>query len=158
MITIFTSTEEATRTIGTALGQAVEPGDILLLSGGLGAGKTVLAQGIAQGIQVTEAVTSPTFGLMHVYDGRIPVYHFDLYRLRCPEELYDLDYEEYFYGEGAALVEWPERLKALMPHDYLLLSIIQGTDGLGRHIQGIAMGMGHHRLLEVLKSYENPRH
>ena len=150
MITIYATTEEDTRSIGAALGQAVEPGDILLLSGGLGAGKTVLAQGIARGLQVTGAVTSPTFGLMHVYEGRIPVYHFDLYRLRFPEELYDLDYEEYFYGDGAALVEWPERLKGLMPKEYLLLSIGKGTEGVGRHIKGIAAGIGCQRLLEVL--------
>ncbi|MCR4605848.1 MAG: tRNA (adenosine(37)-N6)-threonylcarbamoyltransferase complex ATPase subunit type 1 TsaE [Eubacterium sp.] len=90
-------------------------GDILLLYGDLGVGKTVFAKGFAAGLGIDEPVTSPTFTLVHEYEGTKKLYHFDLYRIGDPDELYDIGYEEYFYSDGISLVEWPERLEDLKP-------------------------------------------
>ncbi len=149
--------EEDTGTIGFKIGKIAKASDILLLSGDLGSGKTVLAKGIAAGAGVSAPITSPTYTLMNLYEGNCPVYHFDLYRLRLPEELYDLDYEEYFYGDGITLVEWPERLGFLMPDNYLSLTIIHDLENEGRRIQVVAAGQAYHKYLEVLKTYEGAR-
>lgn len=99
------------------LGGRLVPGTVVGLIGALGSGKTCLAQGICRGLGVEEYVTSPSFVLIREYLGRMPVYHFDLYRLRDAEELFDLGYEEYFYGDGVCLVEWAERAQSLWPED-----------------------------------------
>ncbi len=103
--------------MGVELGACLVPGTVVGLIGELGSGKTCLAQGICRGLGVKEYVTSPSFVLIHEYEGRLPVYHFDLYRLRDAEELFDLGYEEYFYGDGVCLVEWAERAHSLWPED-----------------------------------------
>jgi tRNA threonylcarbamoyladenosine biosynthesis protein TsaE len=100
---------EETQKVGMELGARLVPGTVVGLIGALGSGKTCLAQGICRGLGVEEYVTSPSFVLIHEYEGRLPVYHFDLYRLRDAEALFDLGYEEYFYGDGVCLVEWAER-------------------------------------------------
>ncbi len=106
-----------TQKVGMELGARLVPGTVVGLIGELGSGKTCLAQGICRGLGVEEYVTSPSFVLIHEYEGRMPVYHFDLYRLREAEELFDLGYEEYFYGDGVCLVEWAERAASLWPED-----------------------------------------
>lgn len=112
-----TSGAEETQKVGMELGAHLLPGTVVGLIGALGSGKTCLAQGICRGLGVEEYVTSPSFVLIHEYEGRLPVYHFDLYRLREAEELFDLGYEEYFYGDGVCLVEWAERAASLWPED-----------------------------------------
>jgi len=99
------------------LGLALQQPLTLLLSGPLGSGKTLLVQGLASGLGVadTVAVTSPTYGVMHCYEGRLPLYHFDLYRLAEPDELSELGLEEYLWGQGVAVVEWAERLGLELP-------------------------------------------
>ncbi len=128
MIPIELSTLTETQALGEFLGKVALPGDIITLEGGLGAGKTTLAQFVARGIEVDESfyITSPSFSLLHEYPGRIPFYHFDLYRINNEEELEMLGFEEYFYGDGLTIIEWPERLCSLMPTErlHLVLSIV----------------------------------
>ena len=111
---------EETKHFGIRLGELAEPTDVYTLTGTLGAGKTTLTQFIGHGLGVPTNcyITSPTFSLMHEYQGRIPLYHMDLYRISS-EELYELGFEDYLYGEGLTVVEWPDRLGELMPDDRL---------------------------------------
>lgn len=111
--------------IGRKLAHGLRRGDIICLSGQLGSGKTVLTKGIAEGIGFKkEAVVSPTFVIIRQYDkGKLPLYHFDLYRLRSPEDIQSLGYEEYFFGEGVTVVEWSDKLKHLMPKEYLSIEV-----------------------------------
>lgn len=104
---------------GARVGKHATAGLVICLWGDLGAGKTQLAKGVAQGLGIGEHVTSPTFNLINEYKGRLPLYHMDLYRLGDPEEAWELGLEEYFFGSGLSLVEWPERLGDLMPAERL---------------------------------------
>ncbi|HEY3297036.1 MAG TPA: tRNA (adenosine(37)-N6)-threonylcarbamoyltransferase complex ATPase subunit type 1 TsaE [Armatimonadota bacterium] len=124
---IQTNNPSETEELGARIGSALEPGMVLALIGDLGAGKTTLTKGIARGLEVSDLVHSPTFNLIHEHHGRIPVYHFDLYRLTTPEQLEDLGYEDYFYGEGTAVVEWPEKIMNMLPADHIEIRI-KGTD------------------------------
>ncbi len=116
---------------GRLLGREARPGDVFTLTGDLGAGKTTLTQAIGQGLEVPEScyITSPTFSLLHEYPGRFPLYHMDLYRLAGEEEVEELGFEDYIYGEGLTVIEWPDRLGSLMPEDRLdiELSIVSET-------------------------------
>jgi tRNA threonylcarbamoyladenosine biosynthesis protein TsaE len=120
---IVTAAPEATFALGEALGRRLEAGDLVMLSGDLGAGKTALAQGIAAGLGVTEPVSSPTFALVHEYRGRVRVWHLDVYRLRGPEELADLSWDDLLRGGGVLLVEWPERIREALPPERLDLAL-----------------------------------
>ena len=123
-MTVFTThSEQETVALGQKIGSLLKPGAIVLIYGDLGAGKTVLSRGIARGLGAEVAVTSPTFTLMHLYQGRLEVYHFDLYRLGDPEEILDLGYDELFYGSGVSIVEWPERLGYLAPDECIIIDI-----------------------------------
>lgn len=110
---------QATRLAGEKLGRVCQPGDVILLEGNLGAGKTALTQGIARGLGVPGVVNSPTFTLVKEYAGRLPLYHFDLYRLDDPAEALDLGIEEYLEGQGVCVVEWAERAEGIWPPDHL---------------------------------------
>lgn len=111
--------------MGTRLGALLNGGDFIALSGDLGAGKTHFAKGIATGLGVDPAVpiTSPTYTLLNIYSGRIPFYHFDLYRLHGDQDILDLGFEEYFYGNGVCVVEWAERLRELLPPEHLMVTM-----------------------------------
>ena len=115
------STLERTEAFGENLGKIVTPGDVITLEGPLGAGKTALTKAIARGLGVDPRiyVTSPTFSLLHEYQGRIPLYHMDLYRLAGEDEIESLGFSEYMYGSGLTVIEWPERLGSLMPSERL---------------------------------------
>ncbi len=122
---MISNSAEETRQLGARLAEELRPGDVILLEGPLGAGKSELARGIAQGLGVTETVTSPSFTILNVYQsGRIPLYHFDWYRLESAEELYELGMEEYLGGDGAALVEWPGRCPDALPGDFMMIEIL----------------------------------
>lgn len=108
--------EKDTFACGQKIGKEANPGDIYLLEGDLGVGKTVFAKGLADGLGITEPVTSPTFTILQEYEGgRLPLYHFDVYRIADPEEMYELGYENYFFGEGVCLIEWAALIEELLP-------------------------------------------
>ncbi|HXE72628.1 MAG TPA: tRNA (adenosine(37)-N6)-threonylcarbamoyltransferase complex ATPase subunit type 1 TsaE [Candidatus Nitrosotenuis sp.] len=107
--------EEETEALGEALGRSLQAGDVVALYGDLGSGKTTLVRGVCRGLGASEPVSSPTFVLLNVYHGRLPIYHFDAYRLTGSEELWEIGAEELFYGEGVCLVEWAERAADLLP-------------------------------------------
>lgn len=111
-----TNSPRETFEAGRRLGLSAQPGDIYMLNGGLGAGKTVFTQGIAAGLGILEQVNSPTFTVLQVYDGgRMPFYHFDVYRIGDIEEMEEIGYEECFYGEGLCVIEWAELIEGLIP-------------------------------------------
>jgi len=112
-----------TRRLGARLAELLAPGDVVLLGGNLGAGKTVFAQGVAEGLGIKEPVTSPTFTLIHEYEGRLPLFHVDLYRIGGDAEASDLGLEEYLYGDGVTLIEWAERASGLVPPEHLLVAL-----------------------------------
>lgn len=116
---VTTRSAEETLALGEALGRLLEAGDVVGLSGELGAGKTALAQGIGRGLEVVDPVTSPTFALVHEYRGRLPVWHLDTYRVRSLDELIDLSWQDLLAGGGVVLVEWPERIEPALPPDRL---------------------------------------
>jgi tRNA threonylcarbamoyladenosine biosynthesis protein TsaE len=122
---IVTKSGAETIELGARLGRLLAPGDFIALVGELGAGKTQFAKGIAAGLEVDPGtpVTSPTYTILNIYQGRLPLYHFDLYRLHGAEEVADLGFEEYFYGKGACVVEWAERLGEELPEQVLTVSL-----------------------------------
>lgn len=116
---VFHSRSEGeTFEIGFSMGQKCRPGDILLLEGDLGVGKTVFSKGFGKGLGIEEPISSPTFTIVQIYDGgRIPLYHFDAYRIGDVEEMEEIGYEDYFYGRGACLIEWASRIEEILPED-----------------------------------------
>ena len=113
---MITKSAAETRALGEKLAARLRPGDVLLLEGDLGAGKSELTRGIAKGLGVAETVTSPSFTILNVYEsGRYPLYHFDWYRLESSEELYELGMDEFLCGDGIAVVEWPGRCPDAVP-------------------------------------------
>lgn len=122
---VYESTSaEMTFEFGKKIGSLVKPGDIICLDGNLGVGKTVFTQGVAAGLGIDEPVCSPTFTLIQEYhEGRIPLYHFDVYRIDGPWDMDDLGYEEYFFGDGVCLVEWGNLIKELMPDNTVYVTI-----------------------------------
>lgn len=119
-----TNSPEETYEIGKQLGESAQAGMILCLNGDLGTGKTVFTQGFAAGLGIEEPVNSPTFTIVQVYEeGRLPLYHFDVYRIGDPEEMDEIGYEDYFYGEGVSLVEWAELIEELIPPEAIQVTI-----------------------------------
>lgn len=113
---IETNSPEETFAAGRKLGMTAKPGEIYTLSGDLVVGKTVFTQGVAAGLGITEHVNSPTFTIVQVYEsGRLPFYHFDVYRIGEVDEMEEIGYEDYFYGNGLCIVEWAERIRELIP-------------------------------------------
>lgn len=151
MIEIITHSPEETRALGGRLSQILKPGDAVCLTGTLGAGKTLLVQGIAAGFGIgDDAVTSPTFTIMHVYEGELSLYHFDLYRLDDPVQLYDIGFEEYVYADGVALIEWADKFPEHMPRECLWLTITS-TGASERLISIKAAGAHYQDILEGFK-------
>ena len=123
---------EETYALGKKLGEEAKPGAVYCLSGDLGVGKTVFTKGFAVGLGVTDTVNSPTFTIVQEYKGRLPFYHFDVYRIEEPEEMEEIGYEDYFYGDGACMIEWAELIEELIPADAVKVRISKdlqkGTD------------------------------
>lgn len=116
--------EKDTFDLGKKLGADAKPGQIVCIDGDLGVGKTVFTKGFAEGLGVGDDVVSPTFTIIQEYtDGRLPMYHFDVYRIGHPDEMYDIGYEEYFYGDGVCLVEWSSRIEELLPEESVHINI-----------------------------------
>jgi tRNA threonylcarbamoyladenosine biosynthesis protein TsaE len=120
---LISHSPEDTKKIGAIVGELAIPGDVLLLEGKLGAGKTCLTQGIALGLGIDDYVLSPTFVIMRELYGRLPLYHIDLYRLDDIEESMDLGLDDYLYGDGLSVVEWAEKAISIMPRNRLLIRI-----------------------------------
>ncbi|MCD7835675.1 MAG: tRNA (adenosine(37)-N6)-threonylcarbamoyltransferase complex ATPase subunit type 1 TsaE [Lachnospiraceae bacterium] len=121
---IETNSAGETLALGEKIGEAAEPGQLYTLIGELGVGKTVFTQGVARGLGITEHVCSPTFTILQVYDsGRLPFYHFDVYRITEVEEMEEIGYEDCFYGEGLCLVEWADMIDGLLPQHYRRITI-----------------------------------
>ena len=110
--------------LGRELGRNAKPGSVYALIGDLGVGKTVFTQGVAAGLEIKEHINSPTFTIVQVYEeGRLPFYHFDVYRIGDPEEMEEIGYEDYFYGEGVCFVEWANLIEELMPEHTVTVTI-----------------------------------
>jgi tRNA threonylcarbamoyladenosine biosynthesis protein TsaE len=120
---IVSHSDRQTRQIGERLGGLCQPGDLILLEGGLGSGKTTLAQGIGRGLGVGRPINRPTFTLVKEYGGRLPLYHFDFYRLEDPAEVADLGLDEYLDGDGVCVVEWADRAAPLWPERCLRIRL-----------------------------------
>ena len=147
---IYTNCSEETQAVGRVLGENALPGDIFLLSGPLGAGKTCLTQGIGMGLGVAGHVRSPTFVLMTRYHGRLPLHHIDLYRLGGPEEVWDLGLEEQLFGEGVCVVEWAERALELFPGESLSMSLDYGETDDQRTISFVQCPDRYRAMLEKI--------
>ena len=119
-----TRSPEETFRVGMRLGQEAKAGQVFTLTGDLGVGKTVFTQGLAKGLGIEEAVNSPTFTIVQIYEGgRLPFYHFDAYRIGDVEEMEEIGYEDCFYGEGVSLVEWPQLIAEIIPEDACRIGI-----------------------------------
>lgn len=122
--TIETNSPEETFALGRQIGEQAEPGEVYTLIGDLGVGKTVFTQGLAVGLDIQDAVNSPTFTIVQVYeDGRIPFYHFDVYRIGDVEEMDEVGYEDYVYGEGVSLIEWADLIEEILPEHYRRITV-----------------------------------
>jgi len=147
----FSDSPGSTEALAGRLSQLLLPGDFISLRGELGAGKTKFASGVAKGLGVDPStpITSPTYTLLNIYQGRIPLYHFDLYRLSGDNDVVDLGFSEYFYGNGICLVEWAERLHDELPQSRLEIRLSH-LDADTRDIELISTSSRYDRLLELL--------
>ncbi len=123
-IILETFSPEETFALGEKMGREAKPGEVYTLIGDLGVGKTVLTQGIAKGLDITEPICSPTFTIVQVYEeGRMPFYHFDVYRIGDIEEMDEIGYEDYFYGDGLCMIEWANLIQEILPEHYRQITI-----------------------------------
>jgi tRNA threonylcarbamoyladenosine biosynthesis protein TsaE len=124
-----TNSAEETYKVGYAMGEKAGPGEVIALIGDLGVGKTVFTQGFAAGLGVAEPVNSPTFTILQVYeDGRIPLYHFDVYRIEDPEEMFEVGFDDYLYGQGVCLIEWANIVEEILPEHRKVVTIEKQLD------------------------------
>lgn len=112
-----------TKNIAKAFAKELQPGDVVCLCGDLGVGKTAFTQGLAAGLEIEEVVCSPTFTIVNCYNGRLPLYHFDVYRIMDCDEMDEIGYEEYVYGDGVTVIEWPEMIRDILPENRYDVSI-----------------------------------
>ena len=149
--------EETTLALGRRIGAALRDGDVILLRGEMGAGKSVFSRGVARGIGVEGPVPSPTFTLMNIHEGTSKkMYHFDLYRLDDADALYEMGFEEYIPSlDGATFIEWPEMAEEAMPEDALTATLTYGDDGLTRRVELTPGGaFDEKRIDEIVKQME----
>jgi tRNA threonylcarbamoyladenosine biosynthesis protein TsaE len=147
---LITHSPEETQALGKSLGKIAAAGDVILLVGKLGAGKTCLTQGIAWGLGSDDYAASPSFVLVRELYGRLPLYHVDFYRLENLEEIAELGLDEYFYGKGVTVVEWAEKASALLPPEHLLIEMEYVSDN-ERRLKIRARGKRYRKVLEQLK-------
>tara|TARA_B100002003_G_scaffold158302_1_gene146930 strand:+ start:512 stop:1003 length:492 start_codon:yes stop_codon:yes gene_type:complete len=149
---LVSKSSEQTQELGRSIGELALPGDVFLLVGKLGAGKTCLTQGIAWGLGIDEYASSPTFVIMRELYGRLPVYHVDLYRLDDIEESLDLGLDDYLYGRGICVVEWAEKALSILPRHHLLINISYLSESdTGRSIQMEANGQRYLEMVDRLR-------
>jgi len=146
---LITHSPEETRELGEGIGRLAQPGDIYLLVGQLGAGKTCLTQGIAWGLDIREYTLSPTFVIMRELYGRLPLYHIDFYRLDNITEISDLGLDDYLYGHGVCVIEWADKGQAVLPDEHLVIHIEHLTEN-ERSLELGPVGERYQRLLTQL--------
>jgi len=157
-LTVRTDSPEQTLDLAADFARSLPEGTVVAISGDLGAGKTLFAQGMARGLGVKDHVTSPTFTLINEYQGRVAFYHMDLYRLDNEEEILDLGLEEYFQSSGITLVEWPERIEDFLPSSCIRIHMEKGWEdpnGEYRMIKFVGENYHFHVLIGELKKNEN---
>lgn len=150
MYKFISNSPKDTEKLGYKLGKALKSGDILCLLGDLGAGKTALTKAIAKGLGIDDYVTSPTFTIINEYNGRLPLYHFDVYRLTSIEELYDLGYEEYFYSNGITIIEWADKIEEILPEDTINIHINRTLNQNEREIIFTGKGKRFNQIIKEL--------
>mgnify|MGYP001603521125 CR=1 FL=1 len=151
MFSVITSSPEQTWEIGRMLGKLLAAGDTVCLYGDLGSGKTNFAYGIARGLDVREQyITSPTFTFVNEYQGRVPLYHLDLYRLKGPDELENIGFDEYIESDGVTVIEWAERVEDELPVEHLSV-YLSAVDEKSRELGFLAEGERYAKLVEELK-------
>lgn len=148
---LVSHSQEQTRELGRMLGELAYPGDVFLLVGNLGAGKTCLTQGIARGLGIDEYTASPSFVIVREYRGRLPMYHMDLYRLENVAEITDLGLDDYFFGAGVSVVEWADRAMGLLPENNLTV-LMEHLSPDDRGINLEVKGGRYRKLVDDLRS------
>ena len=123
MVNIYLENEDKTKEIGYKLGQLLQLGSVICLIGDLGAGKTTMTQSLAKALEVEDYITSPTFTIVNEYEGRMPLYHFDVYRIGSSDEMYDIGYDEYINGDGVCIIEWANLIDDILPDEYLYIEL-----------------------------------
>ena len=131
---LLSHSEQETKEIGEKIAKKLKEGDVIALNGDLGAGKTAFAKGIAKGLGIKEFITSPTFTIVNEYIGKIPLYHFDVYRINHISEMDEIGTEEYLYGEGVCVIEWADLIKDLLPEHTVDIRIFR-IDDVSRRIE-----------------------
>ena len=157
MYSLLSNSEKQTQRLGFALGACLRAGDVVLLEGEMGAGKSVLTRAAARGMGVEGPVPSPTFTILNIHDGSdMKLYHFDLYRLEGEDALYEMGLDEFIPArDGASLIEWPQMAGEAMPGDHLAIDIRYANDGMAREITLTPMGgFGEQRIHEIIEKME----
>ena len=129
---------DQTINLGLELGKLVKPGDVICLNGDLGAGKTHFTKGIAKGLDITDYITSPTFTIVNEYEGRLKLYHFDVYRVNDPDEIHAIGFDEYIFSDGVSVVEWASYIDELIPKAHLSIDI-RKLPNLGENFRKITL-------------------
>ena len=124
----ITNTVEETIELGKKIGRSLKPGDIVCIDGDLGSGKTHLTKGIALGLGIDEHITSPTFNIVNEYEGRIKLYHFDVYRVNDPDEIAAIGFDEYIFSDAASVIEWSDYIKELIPDEHIQINISNDSE------------------------------
>lgn len=130
----YSNSLEETQKFASEFAMKLKPGDVICMYGDLGAGKTAFVQGLAKGLLVTDYVNSPTFTIVNEYQGNIPLYHFDVYRISDSFEMYDIGFDEYLDGEGVCVIEWAELIEDILPQNYYKITITKEDDANKRKI------------------------
>jgi tRNA threonylcarbamoyladenosine biosynthesis protein TsaE len=128
MISFKTVSQDETAALGRKLGEFLKAGDVVCLAGDLGTGKTAFTKGIAQALGISGYITSPTFTFVNEYQGRIPMFHFDVYRIGDPEDLFEIGFEEYLERDGVVVIEWANMIKEILPSEYIWVDIRKDID------------------------------
>ncbi|MEI3607746.1 tRNA (adenosine(37)-N6)-threonylcarbamoyltransferase complex ATPase subunit type 1 TsaE [Pseudogracilibacillus sp. SE30717A] len=149
---IISKSEKKTKGIAEILASFLHPGDVLTLEGDLGAGKTTFTKGLAKGLSIERAVTSPTFTIIKEYNGRLPLYHMDAYRLEFSDE--DIGFEEYFYGDGISVIEWASFIEEYLPMNRLQIKI-EHLSSEKRKLSFQPIGTRYEQLVNELQIYQS---
>lgn len=148
MVKIYLDGEEQTKEIGYKLGKLLTPGSVICLIGDLGAGKTTMTQSLAKAIGVDDYITSPTFTIVNEYEGDMPLYHFDVYRIGSSEEMYDIGYDEYINSDGVCIIEWANLIDDILPDEYLDIKL--SYKDMGREMILKPIGEKYKKIVEEL--------